>query len=147
VKVSYQGCDFSPAFIRIARQIYPAIRFDVEDATRLSYDADSFDIVVSGCCLLHIPEYEKAIAEAARVSREFVVFHRTPVLHMMGPVFFTKNAYGVEMLEIHFNEQQLVRMFAAHNLHLVDVNSHVSLPENRQGDVLFYKTYLCRKAK
>jgi len=65
--------------------MYPAIRFDVEDATRLRYNSDSFDIVVSGCCLLHISEYEKAIAEAARVSREFVVFHRTPVLHMTGP--------------------------------------------------------------
>lgn len=145
VKVSYQGCDFSPAFIRIARQIYPSIRFDVEDATRLSYDANSFDIVVSGCCLLHIPEYEKAIAEAARVSREFVVFHRTPVLHMTGPTFFTKSAYGVEMLEIHFHEQQLVRMFATHRLHVVDVNSQLSLPERGQAEPMIYKTYLCQK--
>jgi ubiquinone/menaquinone biosynthesis C-methylase UbiE len=145
VKVSYQGCDFSPAFIRIARQIYPSIRFDVEDATRLSYDANSFDIVVSGCCLLHIPEYEKAIAEVARVSREFVVFHRTPVLHMTGPTFFTKSAYGVEMLEIHFHEQQLVRMFATHRLHVVDVNSQLSLPERGQAEPMIYKTYLCQK--
>ena len=140
VEVSYQGCDFSPAFIRLAREMYPSIRFDVEDATRLSYGADSFDIIVSGCCLLHIPEYEKAIAEAARVSREFVVFHRTPVLHMTGPTFFTKNAYGVEMLEIHFHEQQLVRMFAAHKLQVIDVNSQLSLPERGQAEPLIYKT-------
>jgi SAM-dependent methyltransferase len=145
VKVSYQGCDFSPAFIRMARQMYPSIRFDVEDATMLSYSADSFDILVSGCCLLHIPEYEKAIAEAARVSREFVVFHRTPVLHMTGPTFFTKSAYGVEMLEIHFHEQQLVRMFATHKLHVVDVNSQLSLAEKGQSEPLIYKTYLCQK--
>lgn len=147
VGVSYRGCDFSPAFIRLARQMYPSIRFDVEDATRLSYGADSFDIIVSGCCLLHIPEYEKAIAEAARVSREFVVFHRTPVLHMTGPTFFTKSAYGVEMLEIHFHEQQLVRMFATHKLHVVDVNSQLSLPERGQAEPLIYKTYLCQKMK
>jgi SAM-dependent methyltransferase len=145
VMVTYQGCDFSPAFIRMARQIYPSIRFDVEDATGLSYGSDTFDIVVSGCCLLHIPKYEKAIAEAARVSREFVVFHRTPVLHMTGPAFFTKSAYGVEMLEIHFHEQQLVRMFAAHKLHVVDVNSHLTLPERGQAERLIYKTYLCQK--
>src|SRR6267154_1213026 len=147
VDVSYQGCDFSPAFIRLARQMYPSVRFDVEDATRLSYGSDSFDIVVSGCCLLHISEYEKAIAEAARVSREFVVFHRTPVLHMTGPAFYTKNAYGVEMLEIHFHEQQLVRMFTTHKLHVVDVNSHLSLPESRHSEPLIYKTYLCQKMK
>ncbi len=147
VEASYQGCDFSPAFIRLARQMYPAIRFDVEDATRLRYNSDSFDIVVSGCCLLHISEYEKAIAEAARVSREFVVFHRTPVLHMTGPAFYTKNAYGVEMLEIHFHEQQLVRMFTTHKLHVVDINSHLSLPESRHSEPLLYKTYLCQKMK
>ena len=144
---SYQGCDFSPAFVRLARQMHPSIQFDVEDATRLSYRSDSFDIVVSGCCLLHISNYETAIAEAARVSREYVVFHRTPVLHLKGPAFYTKTAYGTEMLEIHFNEQQLVRMFVTSNLHVVDINSHLSLPESRQSDLLIYKTYLCQKMK
>ena len=147
VEALYQGCDFSAAFIHLARQMYPSIRFDVEDATHLSYGPDSFDIVVSGCCLLHISEYEKAIAEAARVSREFVVFHRTPVLHMRGPLFYTKHAYGTEMLEMHFNEQQLVRIFVKHKLHVVDINSHLSLPESRPTDPLIYKTYLCRKMK
>jgi SAM-dependent methyltransferase len=147
VEALYQGCDFSPAFIHLARQRYPSIRFDVEDATRLGYSSNSFDIVISGCCLLHISEYEKAIAEAARVSREFVVFHRTPVLHLTGPRFYTKNAYGIEMLEIHFHEQQLVRMFATHNLRVVDINSHLSLPERGQSERLIYKTYLCQKMK
>ncbi len=147
VAASYQGCDLSPAFIRLAQRTYPSIRFDIENATSLSYGANSFDVVVSGCCLLHIFEYERAIAEAARVSSEFVVFHRTPVLHLTGPVFYTKKAYGTEMLEIHFNEQQLVRMFAEHKLHVIDINSHLSLPESRRGGVLIYKTYLCQKVK
>ncbi len=147
VAVAYQGCDFSTAFVHLARQKYPSIRFDIEDATSLSYGANSFDIVVSGCCLLHIFKYERAIAEAARVSSEFVVFHRTPVLHLTGPLFYTKKAYGTEMLEIHFNEQQLVRMFVANGLRVVDVNSHVSLPKSGTSDSVIYKTYLCGKAK
>jgi len=147
VETFYQGCDLSPAFIQRAREVYPSVQFDVEDATRLSYSSGQFDIVVSGCCLLHISEYERAIAEAARVSREFVVFHRTPVLHLTGPAFYTKNAYGVEMLEIHFHEQQLVRMFAAHKLYVVDINSHFSLQEAKHSERLVYKTYLCQKMK
>ncbi len=147
VAVTYRGCDFSAAFVHLAREKYPSIRFDVEDATSLSYDTNSFDIVVSGCCLLHISQYEMAIAEATRVSREYVVFHRTPVLHMTGPVFYTKMAYGVEMLEIHFNEQQLVRMFVAHGLNVIDINSHISMTESGQRDRLYHKTYLCRKLK
>jgi len=145
VSVSYRGCDVSPAFIGLARRLYPSVPFDVEDATRLSYHSASFDIVVSGCCLLHIYDYEKAISEAARVSKEFVVFHRTPVLHMSGPTFYQKRAYGVEMLEIHFNEQQLLRMFTAHNLQVMDINSRLSSPVSTDNDVLIYKTYLCRK--
>jgi ubiquinone/menaquinone biosynthesis C-methylase UbiE len=147
VAASYQGCDFSPAFVGLARKTYPSVRFDVEDATRLSFPSNAFDIVVSGCCLLHIAHYEKAIAEAARVSNDFVVFHRTPTLHMIGPLYYTKKAYGVEMLEIHFNEQQLVRMFVAHGLNVIDINSHASMMESGQTERLYYKTYLCRKTK
>jgi 2-polyprenyl-3-methyl-5-hydroxy-6-metoxy-1,4-benzoquinol methylase len=147
VTVSYQGCDFSPAFIHLARQIYPGIPFNIEDATRLSYNANAFDIVVSGCCLLHILNYKEAIAEAARVARAYVVFHSTPVTHISKTSFYSKKAYGVRMFEIHFNEQELVRMFAAYGLRIVDVNSHLSLQVNRQAEPLIYKTYLCRKVQ
>jgi SAM-dependent methyltransferase len=147
VTTAYRGCDFSPALVRLARQTDPSVQFDIEDATRLSYGEDSFDIVVSGCCILHIPEYERAIAEAARVAREFVVFHSTPVVHLTGPWYYTKKAYGVEMVEIHFNEQKLLRTFARHGLHLRDINTH-QLVEKRTGrEFVLYKTYLCRKVK
>src|SRR5438876_845430 len=94
-RVDYRGCDFSPLFIDLARKCYPTVQFDVQDARSLSYGSAEFDVVVSGCCLLHIFEYEKAIAEAARVARKYVVFHRTPVLHHSRTRFFTKEAYGV----------------------------------------------------
>jgi SAM-dependent methyltransferase len=145
VGVVYHGCDFSPAFVEMAREHYPSLDFKVENATQLGYSAAAFDIVVSGCCLLHIPEYEKAIAEAARVSREFVIFHRTPVLHLSGPTFYTKKGYGQEMLEIHFNEQSLVRLFTAHGMAVIDVNAHKLMPEPGHAEPLIYKTYLCRK--
>ncbi len=147
IHAEYRGCDFSQAFINLARKSYPSFGFDVEDATRLNYPDNSFDIVVSGCCLLHIRCYEEAIAEAARVARQFAVFHRTPVLHMQGPLFYRKKAYGMEMLEIHFNEQQLVRLFSAHRLHLVDINCHAVMAHRDIHDPLFHKSYLCRKVK
>jgi hypothetical protein len=66
---------------------------------------------------------------------------------MSGPAHYTKKAYGVEMLELHFNEQQLVRMFVGYGLHVIDINSHLSMPESGQRDRMYYKTYLCRKLK
>ncbi len=145
VAASYRGCDISPALVGLARQTYPSLPFDVEDATRLSYADDSFDIVVSGCCILHIPEYERAIAEAARVAREFVVFHSTPVVHLTGPWYYTKKAYGVEMVEIHFNEQKLLRAFVRHGLHSHDINTYQLVEKKTGREFVLYKTYLCHK--
>lgn len=145
INLRYSGCDFSEPFIRLARNCYPQLCFDVEDAVRLSYADSSFDIVVSGCCILHIAEYEKAIAEAARVAGRYVVFHRTPVLHGGGPAVYTKKAYGVDTMEIHFNEQSLVRSFQRCGMAVIDVNTHSVSWDSQRGDALAMKTYLCRK--
>jgi SAM-dependent methyltransferase len=116
LNVVYAGCDYSSAFIAMARQKYPALDFRVEDATSLTYADKSYDAVVSGCCLLHIPEYELAIRETARVARRYAIFYRTPVLHTRPTTYHTKLAYGTKTIEIHFNEQELVALFAAHGL-------------------------------
>ena len=67
---------------------------------------------------MHIADYEKAIAEAARVARRFVIFNRTPITADAGPKFYEKEAYGVKTLEIHFNLTGLLQLFAANNLAL-----------------------------
>ena len=143
VAIHYTGCDYSQPFIDLARQHLPMLHFDKEDAVALGYADAAFDIVVSGCCLLHIPDYQAAIAETARVARRAAIFHRTPVLHCMPTRVFTKKAYGVETVEIHFNEQELVRLFAAYGLRVVDI---VTLSTDwRDGDATAVKTYLCEK--
>lgn len=141
--VSYTGCDYSDAFIGLARQKYPALRFDVEDATSLNYGDDAFDIVISGCCLLHIPEYEAAVAETARVARRYAIFHRTPVVLGQPNVYYRKQAYGAETIEIHFNEPQFLALLACHGLELI---ATYTLDESVQGGVgSANRTYVCRK--
>lgn len=145
LRLAYEGCDYSESFIELARRLYPGLPFSVQDAIDLKFPDRSFDIVVSGGCLLHIPEYERAIAEAARVARRWVVFHRTPVVHLRGPITYTKKAYGVETLEIHFNEQLLLRSFARHGMRLVDANTHSIGWDVAAADAVAMKTYLCEK--
>lgn len=82
--------------------------FTVEDATALQYTDRSFDIVVSGCCLLHIPDYAKGVTETARVARRYAIFHRTPVVWGQPEQWYRKQAYGVETVEIHFNEPEFL---------------------------------------
>lgn len=143
VDVEYAGCDYSEGFVELARRYYPTLDFRVEDATALRYPDASYDVVLSGCCLLHIPEYESAIREAARVARRHVIFHRTPVLHQTPTTYFTKRAYGVKTVEIHFNEHELVSLFARHGLCVVGVETLDTAW--RRGDAYATKSYLCRR--
>jgi len=145
IEAKYLGCDYSEPFINLAREKHPQSSFRVEDATNLHYENDSFDIVVSGCCILHIDDYDAAIAEAARVSRKYVLFHRTPVLHLTGPSYFRKKAYGVDTFEIHFNEHQLIQRMRKHGLNLADVNSISTSWVPGLSDALAIKTYLLTK--
>lgn len=143
---TYHGCDYSPAFIRLGQRYYPDLPLYVEDATALSFDDDAFDFVISGCCLLHILDFEKAISEAARVARQYVVFHRTPVVLGLPHQYYRKNAYDIETIEIHFNETELLSLFNRHELQPIRV---VTL--HRESDPVvrnawhMQRSYLCRK--
>ena len=53
----------------MVRHKHPALGFDVEDATGLKYGDDVFDVVISGGCLLHIPNFQTTLAETAKVAR------------------------------------------------------------------------------
>lgn len=146
IPVSYSGCDYSESFIQLAIEKYPLIDFVVSDATNLCYPDNSFDIVVSGCCLLHIPEYAKAISETSRVARSYVIFHRTPVVWGHPDQWYRKRAYGVESVEIHFNESNFLSLLEQNCMKLI--TTHTLSEENAdvsstQGHAT--RTYVCSK--
>lgn len=143
--LNYEGCDYSEAFIELAKKLYPNNNFKACDATALQYDDEQFDIVISGCCILHIIDYKKAIAEAVRVSNKYVIFHRTPMLHNNKTTFLTKVGYGVEMLEIFFNEEELMDLFNKNNLAIKSINTHAQLNVDGINEPVFMKSYLCEK--
>lgn len=143
---TYSGCDYSAAFIDLGQKCYPGLPLSVQDATALIHEDASFDVVVSGCCLLHIPEFEKAISETARVAKQFAIFHRTPVVTGLPHQYFHKKAYGVETVEIHFNEEQLLAMFHAHGLKpLQTFTLSQSAVVEHPGAQRYDRTYVCEK--
>ncbi len=146
IPIRYSGCDYSDAFIRLAKEKYPLIDFAVEDATKLRYLDESFDIVVSGCCLLHIPEYDKGIEETARVARHYAIFHRTPVVWGQPEQWYRKQAYGVETVEIHFNEPEFLALLDKNNLELVATHTLSEESEDPSCTKGYAnRTYVCRK--
>lgn len=63
------GVDFSPAQVRLAQQTYPDIAFVEGDAEALVFAAAEFDAVLNGFGLPHVPDPDKATAEAYRVLK------------------------------------------------------------------------------
>lgn len=66
------GLDPSARFIEKAKELSDGIsnlQFEVGDARSIPFDDASFDVVVFHTCLCHVPDAEKAIAEAHRVLR------------------------------------------------------------------------------
>ena len=145
LNVSYEGCDYSPAFVELAKRLHPQSRFKLDDATKLTYATNQFDIIISGCCLLHIFKYQKAIMESSRVANKFVIFHRTPVVHLTKTTYAKKVAYGVEMVEIFFNETELFQLFAKSHLVIKLVKTHGQFFVKGLPEPVFMKNYLCEK--
>jgi SAM-dependent methyltransferase len=63
------GLDAAVGMVAVARGRYPEIEFQQGDAERLSFADASFDAVVAGFVVNHLPRPESALAEFARVLR------------------------------------------------------------------------------
>lgn len=66
------GTDFDPKQIRIAREKYretDVLHFRIEDASKLAFKDNNFDLVVSQDVFHHIAVWPQAVSEVARVLR------------------------------------------------------------------------------
>lgn len=104
--IQYVGLDYSCPLVHQAAKHYPNRAFVAGDATRLPMREATCDVLFSPGVIMHIPDYPAAITEAFRVSREWAIFHRTPVTSG-STTFMTKKAYGVPVVELVFSEDEL----------------------------------------
>lgn len=103
---SYTAIDYSEPFKKFALMLYPGIQYDIGDACALPYKNESFDVVLHSGCLMHLKDWVKAIKEAARVAKRYVIFNRTPITGETR--HFKKEAYGVPCLETHFGIEEFI---------------------------------------
>lgn len=134
----YLGVDYSETLIDLARRHHPDGEFRVGDACDLG-DLGSFDLVISGACLMHVVDWRAALAELARVARGPVILHRTPLAHGGATRCWAKRAYGAPCVERHFGEAELLAAFAAAGL---AVRATVDLGDAGMFDM---RSYLCDK--
>jgi ubiquinone/menaquinone biosynthesis C-methylase UbiE len=144
--IDYTGIDYSQAMIDRARARYPGLCFETGDATALRFDDAAFDIAFNGVSLMHILDYEQAIAESARVARKAAIFHSVPVFPAHPTTFLHKYAYGGPMVEAVFNRQELLDCFLSHGLRAL--RSWLTITYNVEavtGAPSHAETFLCEK--
>lgn len=143
--VDYVGLDYSFALVSQGRAVYPRLPLINGDACRLPLGNSICDILFSATVLLHVPDYESVIAESARVSKQWCIFHRTPIFEKTATTAFSKFAYGARTVEYSFNRDELFRLFARYNLEVIETYpvEPYSLPNTREAVQM--KTYLTRK--
>jgi ubiquinone/menaquinone biosynthesis C-methylase UbiE len=119
---AYAGVDLSSSMIDIAREHYPQRDFDVDNAYRLSIEDSSFDIVLDGVALLHMPEWKRALAQYARVARNHVILHGLTLTDSSATSTFAKYAYGQPSIELVFNRDEMTSECAALGLTLRSIH-------------------------
>ena len=139
-RIAYTGVDYSEPLIRMAKDYYPSAEFVVADGANLPFEDGRFDVAISSGVLLHVPNYKEHIAQTARVARKIVVAHRTPVCRARPTQYMKKFAYGVETIEIMFNENELLSEIQSHGLQLVSAVENFSIPRNDEYGVTYVFT-------
>lgn len=94
------GLDFSEAQVALARRVHPYVEFRQGRAEELPFATSSFDAVVIGFGLNHLPHPEKALDEAFRVLRSggalaFTVWAQPKAGEGFGIVLNAIETYGV----------------------------------------------------
>lgn len=141
-RITYTGVDYSEHLIAMAQSYYPTASFITADGAALPFEDRRFEIAVSSGVLLHVPNYPAHIAETVRVADRYVVAHRTPI-HRTKPTQISKKfGYGIEMVELSFNEKEFIGEWLRHGLRLVaglEIHGSAQLDE-------YYMTYIFERS-
>jgi SAM-dependent methyltransferase len=142
-EIDYTGADYSESMISMAKELYPSANFVIADGACLPYVDQHFTTTISGCGLLHTPNYRDHIAETSRVTERFIVAARTPIRKLKETQYLKKLAYGVETVEIWFNEDELILEFLRCGFELVKFATY----DYEEANDLYHVTYLFQRVE
>jgi len=133
----YKGTDYSEYMIDNCKQEFPSGTFEVQDARALKEKDNSWDCVVMLHSLDHVKEYDKAIAEAARVSKKYVciVLWRTLIPEGGGIAINDRNMMNKEPGDEPWEDTYLMQ-FSREALEAEFEKNGLVIEETAEGDLL-----------
>ena len=88
-----------------------------------------------------MPNWRQHIFETVRVANKYVVVSRMPISRNNPTQYMKKYAYGIETVELLFNEAEILREFFLYGLELIDAIQYHSNPTEDE----YLVTYLFRR--
>ena len=79
----------------------------------------SFDLVMSGAAIVHIKEWESVVQELARVTRRWLLLHRTLVYTRNRTAIKVERHYDTEVYRVRINERDLLAWASELGMNLV----------------------------
>ena len=140
-EMNVYGTDYDLKQIQIARKMQPEnehLHYRAEDAANLSFQAASFDLVISQNGFHHIPDWKAAVKEVARVLRPggyFIWLDLTfPKLirTLFQPLIKNHSLYGFADVRQAFETHGFEQLFFERRIHGLFVHHHL-VWQNREG--------------
>lgn len=103
----YLGFDTSLAALRLGAFDFPGTFLAGADSRALPLPSLGADIVLDGGALIHVPNWESAVADMCRIARRAVVLHTVTVTAAAPTTYLRKRAYGYPVAEVVFAESDL----------------------------------------
>ena len=135
------GCDISPKSIERAKYLYPKIKFSVQDIKKLSFENNSFDVIIFSGVLHHFNNLYKPLKEAKRIlKKDGLIFSYDPNLknpffwlyRRKNSLFYSKK--GVTENEEPLKQKEIENMMKLHNFNNIDIYAISNMPMKSIGD-------------
>lgn len=118
--IKYVGVDFNRGMLDMAQNLYPTLSLAYMDLQNLAVCDGAFDLVMSGAVIVHIREWESAVRELARITRRWLLLHRTLVYTDGSPTSVTiERHYDKDVYRVRINEGELLTLMSNLEMNLV----------------------------
>lgn len=111
-RFKYTGSDYSPPMLLLAKKKYPNTEFLNLDIRYIPLSDKAYDVVLSGAVLVHVKEWKEAVRELARITKSYLILHRTPVTEAKFCRIEKKIYGGVPVFCNTFNKNELMSLLS-----------------------------------